>query len=149
MQPRKIIQHHTGYLLQKQMTGALSPRRALTSILDAQDLARQLPARINTITDKLVTDRFTFRIQAVDEPHILKNLHGMVNRLSIAIVLAALIIGAAMMMQVETDFELLGYPALATILFLAAVACGFALVVSIFLGERKSKPASNRHPPEP
>jgi ubiquinone biosynthesis protein len=46
-------------------------------------------------------------------------------------VLAALIIGAAMLMQVRTSFTILGYPGLAMLLFLAAVAGGVWLVWTV------------------
>ena len=45
--------------------------------------------------------------------------------------LAALIIGAAMLMQVRTSFTILGYPGLAMMLFLAAAAGGVWLAWTI------------------
>jgi ubiquinone biosynthesis protein len=50
-------------------------------------------------------------------------------------VLAALIVGAALLMQVKTSFTLFGYPGLAMILFLLAFFCGLALVLSILLND--------------
>ncbi len=139
LQPREIVRSHVSSLLQRRMTKALSPGNMLASLVEAQELARRLPPRINTLSEKLVDDQFTIRVELVDEPHVLRNVHNMVNRLSLALVLAALIIGAAMLMQVDTDFEILGYPGYAALLFIAAAACGFALVASIFLGERRQR----------
>jgi hypothetical protein len=51
------------------------------------------------------------------------------------VVLAALIVGAAMMMRVEGVGELWGYPGLAVVLFLLAAAGGLLLVGSIFLSD--------------
>jgi len=59
-------------------------------------------------------------------------------------VLAALIIGAAMLMRVETAFTILGYPGIAMILFLAAAAFGFVLVLSIAFGEDRSPTRKRR-----
>ena len=47
--------------------------------------------------------------------------------------LAALIVGAALLMRVETAFRILGYPGLAIIFFLLAAGGGIALMVSILL----------------
>ncbi len=58
------------------------------------------------------------------------------------LLLAALIVGAAMLMRVETSSTLLGYPSVAIICFLAAAGGGFALVVSIIRSDRK---VANRH----
>jgi ubiquinone biosynthesis protein len=54
------------------------------------------------------------------------------NRVTAGLVVAALIVGAAMLMQVDTEATILGYPALAMILFVAAAAAGFGLLISIF-----------------
>ena len=50
-----------------------------------------------------------------------------------------MIIGAAMLMNIESRFIILGYPGLAIILFLAAAVGGAFLVGSILLGDIKRK----------
>ncbi|MDQ1365158.1 MAG: ubiquinone biosynthesis protein, partial [Acidimicrobiaceae bacterium] len=54
-------------------------------------------------------------------------------------VLAALIIGAAMLMRVPTSSKILGYPAVAIICFLAAGGGGLLLLVSIVRSDRHIK----------
>ena len=61
----------------------------------------------------------------------------MANRIALGAVLAALIIGAAMLMQVRTSFTILGYPGFAMLLFLAAVAGGVWLVWTILSDDVK------------
>ena len=56
------------------------------------------------------------------------NLQKIANRIALGLVLAALIVGAALMMQVRHSFRLFGYPGLAMLLFLLAAACGFILI---------------------
>ena len=53
--------------------------------------------------------------------------------------LAALIVGAALLMNVETTFRLFGYPGLAILLFLAAAAGGLTLVIAILMTDIKAK----------
>ena len=54
-------------------------------------------------------------------------------------ILAALIIGAALMMRVETSFRILGYPGLPTIFFLLAAVASVILVVNIAFYDVKPK----------
>ena len=61
----------------------------------------------------------------------------MANRLTLGIVLAALIVGAALLMRVETSSTPLGYPTVAIVCFLAAAGGGFALMVSILRSDRR------------
>jgi hypothetical protein len=61
------------------------------------------------------------------------------NRIALGLVLAALIVGAALLMDVPTSFSLFGYPGLAILLFLAAAAGGVALVLVILVSDIRKK----------
>jgi hypothetical protein len=58
------------------------------------------------------------------------------------LILAALIVGAAMLMRVETSFRILGYPGLAMLCFLAAAGGGLTLLWNIVRSDlhREEKP---------
>ena len=75
--------------------------------------------------------------EPVDEARLLHVLQRLANRLTTGIVLAALVVGAALMMQVPTDSTILGYPSIAMVFFLLAAIGGAALVVSIVVTDRK------------
>ena len=59
--------------------------------------------------------------------------------LAALLVLAALIIGAALLMRVDTPWQILGYPGLAILCFLAAVIFAIGLLYSISAEDRKSR----------
>jgi len=61
------------------------------------------------------------------------------NRITAGIILAALIVGASMLMRIQTSSEVFGYPALAIICFLAAAGGGVWLLISIFRQDQKIK----------
>jgi ubiquinone biosynthesis protein len=50
------------------------------------------------------------------------------------------------MMRIESKHQLLGYPAIALVLFLIAAGLGIAIVLSALLGDRKAKPHEERGP---
>jgi ubiquinone biosynthesis protein len=54
------------------------------------------------------------------------------------LILAALIIGAALLMRVQTDFTLMGYPGFAIICFIAAAVGAVVLLVNIWLQDRRA-----------
>jgi hypothetical protein len=76
-------------------------------------------------------------VDAIDERELISGLQKIANRIALGLVLAALIIGAALLTQVPTPFRIFGYPGLAMIFFLVAVAGGAALVGSIVVSDRK------------
>ena len=69
----------------------------------------------------------------------MEGMQKVANRIALGLILAALIVGAALMMDVPTSFQLFGYPGIAILLFLGAAAGGAALVVAILAGDIRSK----------
>ena len=80
---------------------------------------------------------------------LIEGLQKIANRVALGLVLAALIVGAALLMQVPTTFRIFGYPGLAMLFFLAAAAGGAALAGSIVLSDRKQRPEAARGDPRP
>ena len=69
----------------------------------------------------------------------MEGLQKIANRITMGLVLAALIVGAAMLMRVETSFKILGYPGFAIIFFMIAAGGGVLLVVNILYNDEKAK----------
>lgn len=133
--PTQTVRDHSDSILQRHMFKRLSPSAMFSSTLEMYELVQQLPGRVNTLLDALTNNRLEFKINAFDESRLMDNLQKIANRIASGVVLAALIVGAALLMQVRTTFTLFGYPGLAMILFLMAAFCGFALVLSILLND--------------
>jgi hypothetical protein len=70
---------------------------------------------------------------------VLDGLQKVANRIALGLILASLIVGAALMMRVETSFRIWGYPGLPMIFFLMAAIAGLILIGSIFLTDRHPK----------
>jgi len=71
---------------------------------------------------------------------LLDGLQKVANRITLGLVVAALIVGAALLMRIETSFRIFGYPGLAMIFFLLAAAAGLVLVLSILFYDEKPDP---------
>lgn len=137
--PNALIRQHIHSILQKHMLHALSPGNVFTSILETYELVQKLPGRLNAIFDKLLSEQFEIRIHAFDESALLSNIQKIANRITMGLVLAALIVGAALMMRVGTTQTLFGYPAVAMVMFLLAAMMGFVLVITIFIDSLRKK----------
>jgi len=68
----------------------------------------------------------------------MEGMQKVANRIALGVVLAALIVGAALLMDVPTTFQIFGYPGIAMLLFLAAAAGGAALAISILANDIRS-----------
>jgi predicted unusual protein kinase regulating ubiquinone biosynthesis (AarF/ABC1/UbiB family) len=135
LDPNQTIRDHSQSILQRHMLKRLSPASVSASALEMWELAQQMPARLNSVLDTLAANKLEIKVNAFDESRLMSNLEKIANRIALGLVLAALIVGAALMMQVRTEFRIFGYPGLAMVLFMLAVACGFALVLSILFND--------------
>jgi hypothetical protein len=70
----------------------------------------------------------------------MQNIEKIANRITGGLVLAALIIGAALLMPIKTEWTLFGYPGVAIILFAIATIGGLALVIDILIVNRNKSP---------
>ena len=114
------------------------------TLLEAKDFLAGLPMRLNKILDAIANREIEVSVKAVDANIVLEGLQKIANRITSGVILAALIVGASLLMRIETSFVLFGYPGLAIICFLAAAAGAVYLLVSIFVQDEKSARLARR-----
>ena len=114
-----------------------SPHGILAAALEAKEFTTQLPRRANRILDTLAEGEFNVRVDAIDEERLLVVMQRIANRVVLGIIIAATILGAALLVRVQSDSQILGYPAIAILCFLAAVIGGAALAIWIVVSDRR------------
>ena len=129
--PNAIVRQHAAALMQQRMADSMSPGRLLSSVLETKELMERLPERMNRILDRLANNDIEVKVDAIDEARLMEGFQKVANRITLGLLLAALIVGAALLMQVDTSFRILGYPGLAILSFLLAAAGGVALICAI------------------
>jgi predicted unusual protein kinase regulating ubiquinone biosynthesis (AarF/ABC1/UbiB family) len=137
--PNESIRRNAADILQKRMVRDLSPNTFFATLLDAKEFIERLPARMNQVLDLIAANKIRVKVDAIDELALITGLQKIANRITLGLVLAALIVAAALMMRVETKFRLFGYPGFAMLFFLAATGGVVALVVSILSSDRREK----------
>jgi predicted unusual protein kinase regulating ubiquinone biosynthesis (AarF/ABC1/UbiB family) len=131
--PNAAIRRHSSDVMQQRMMKNLSPAAMFANLLEMNEFVQRLPGRLNRVLDAVAENQVEVRIRVHEEVWMMEGLQKISNRITVGLVLAALIIGAAMLMRVETSFRILGYPGLAILLFLAAAVLGLFLVITILL----------------
>lgn len=140
--PAEAIRDNLEQLLRSGLSVSLSG--AIASAIEAKEFAAQLPRRANRVMDALSEGELAVRVKTIDEVRLLSLLQRLTNRLTMGIVLAAIVVGAALMMQVPTTAQILGYPAIAMVFFLLAAIAGAVLLVTIVVTDRRSAQAAQR-----
>ncbi|HJQ68391.1 MAG TPA: AarF/ABC1/UbiB kinase family protein [Blastocatellia bacterium] len=137
--PNQAIRQYASDILRQRLTRSLSPGNLFSSMLDLKEFVEKLPGRVNKILDSIANNQLEVKIDAIDEHRLMEGLQKIANRITLGLVLAALIVGAAMLMSVPTDFKILGYPGLAIIFFIVAATGGVLLVLNILFYDEKAK----------
>src|ERR1039458_6035755 len=119
-----------------------------SSLLEMKHFVGGLPSRLNNIMDAIANHELEVKIKAVDAKLVMEGFQKIANRITTGIILAALIMGASILMQVQTSFQIFGYPGLAILCFLAAAVGGFWLVFNIFVQDQKGRKRSEEHTSE-
>jgi predicted unusual protein kinase regulating ubiquinone biosynthesis (AarF/ABC1/UbiB family) len=131
------IQRNVSEIMRRRMLDQANPARMLSSMIELNEFVQRLPSRLNRVLDRVAENDVSLKIDAFDENALLAGFQKIANRITLGLVLAALIVGAAMIMRVETSATIMGYPALAVVLFLAAAVGGMLLVYQILRHDRK------------
>lgn len=130
---QRAIERNVEKLMQKKMLQELKPDNFFAEALEAKKLTEKLPERLNIITEKLANNEFEIKIDAIDEQRLTDGFQKVANRISIGVIIAALIIGAALLMRIPSTFTILGYPGLAMIFFCTAAVIGLWLVLRMMM----------------
>ena len=137
--PNSVIRDEANEILQRNVLRSLSPSNLITGAVDLKEFAEKLPMRVNRILDEIGNNNLRLKVDTIDEKVVLEGLQKIANRITLGLVVAALIVGAAMLMRVETSFRIFGYPGLAMILFSLAAAAGLVLAFSIVFYDEKRR----------
>jgi len=137
--PNASIRRNAEKILQQRVWKAFSPSNLFGGLLEMKDLLARLPSRLNRIIDVIAHNELKVKVETIDENVIIEGLQKIANRITLGLVLAALIIGTALLMRVETSFRIFGYPGFAILSFLGVGVSGLFLIISILMHDRPSK----------
>jgi predicted unusual protein kinase regulating ubiquinone biosynthesis (AarF/ABC1/UbiB family) len=142
--PNAAIQRQAADILKQHLTGSASQGNLFTTVLEAKEFVERLPGRVNKVMDALAEGELKLNVRGIDERELMFGVTKLANRLTTGLVIAALVIGAAMLMQVPTKTTLFGYPALAIVCFGVAATFGVILLANIWLTDRRAADARSK-----
>ncbi len=142
--PNASVRHNAAKLASTRMERAASQGSVVTSLLEMKDFMVQMPSRLNRIMDAIANAELEVKVKSPDAKIVVEGIEKVANRITTGLLLTALIIGSALMMRIETRWQLFGYPGLAMICFLGAGVGAVVLLYKITTQDRRSR--KGRHP---
>lgn len=124
---RKAVRTHAHKLMRSKMYQELRPENLFSVALETKKLTENLPERVNKISEALAKNEFSIKVDAFDEKRFTDGFQKIANRITLGLIIAAMILGASLLMRVPSSFTLFGYPGLAIIFFFIAAIAGILL----------------------
>lgn len=137
--PNASIRQNAADILRRRLFKSLSPGNLFSGVLEIKELLQRFPARLNKFLDAIANNEFKITVDAIDERKLMVGFQKVANRITVGLIVASLIVGAALLMRVETTFRIWGYPGLAIIFFLAAAGCGIVLLINILFYDKSTR----------
>ena len=136
--PNAAIRRNASDIMRQRMLKSLSPGRVFDNLLEVKALVEKLPRRVNQLVDAIAENRVRIRVDAINEPLLMEGLQKIANRITIGLVISAMIVGAALLMRIDTRFKILGYPGLAILFFLGAGIAAVWLVANVMIHDMRA-----------
>ena len=103
----------------------------LTASVDLRDFLVVLPFELKRIIKNLARGHLTFTFQHKGLDKLILEIDRASNRVSFALIIAAIIVGSSLIMRLETKYTLLGYPLFGILGYIFAGMLGVWLVIAI------------------
>jgi ubiquinone biosynthesis protein len=129
--PMESIREYSNQLTAQRAKADFSPRRLLQMASQGTEFLSTLPHRLEVITQRLATGDFETRVEVPQMQSLLSGLQKVANRIFSGLVIAALIIASAMLIDVRRT--------LGTIGFVIAAVIGVYMLITIFLTDRRKE----------
>lgn len=136
---QNTVKEYVQLLMHQRMKEELKPGNWMELFLEMKELTENLPYRINKFTENLAENRLRINVDAIDEQRFTDAFQKVANRITAGLIVAALIVGAAMLVRVPSTWNIGGYPAFAFFLFILAAIIGLYLLYQILFRDEEGK----------
>ena len=137
--PQRVIRDYAEQLISQKLAQKFNPRNFYPALLDLNQLVLDLPHRAREILDLTAGGKLSVGIKLTQAEEFLAGIHKIANRITVGVVIAALLISSSLMMRVPSTFSIFGYPGLAVLGYLLASVAAFYLILSTVLRDRRDQ----------
>jgi predicted unusual protein kinase regulating ubiquinone biosynthesis (AarF/ABC1/UbiB family) len=137
VRPNRIVREKLDELIGLRVSEEFSRKRIRGHLIELANFGTRLPQQLRDALELVAQNRLRVRITGLGEARLLENLQKIANRISTGLISAGLVVAAALTLRIDAGPRLLGYPALALILFLVAFGLGATLIISALRSDRR------------
>lgn len=136
---QETVKQYVQELMRQRMKENLKPGNFMDLFLEMKELAEKLPTRLNKFTENLSENKIRVKVDTIDEERFTGAFQKVANRITAGLIIAALIMGAALLVRVPSTWTIFGYPGFAFLLFLIAAFIGLYLLYEILYKDARKR----------
>jgi ubiquinone biosynthesis protein len=135
-QMAEVVKPYVSKLIKKKFAPGQFVKETISGISDLRKLASDLPFEVKRILQKSRKGEMSVELRHRDLDKLILELDRSSNRLSFALVIAAIIVGSSLIIKLEIGYKVFGFSVLGLLGFLFAGILGVGLVIAILRSGR-------------
>ena len=104
-EPQSVIRDYAEQLMVQKLAQKFDPRNFYPALLDLNQLVLDLPHRAREIIDLTAVGKLTFGLKLMQAEQFLAGIHKIANRITVGVIIAAIIVSSAMMMRTAPSWR--------------------------------------------
>ena len=136
MDPVATMREMAVSLLGEQISRDLNAPRLLAVGLELRSLLSEVPANLRRVLGRASSNELRLGVQIDKTEEMQAAIQKVASRITLGLITAALIVGSALLLNVEAGMQLWGYPVFAMVGFILAAGLGLYLVGKIILVDK-------------
>ena len=132
--PQAIIRAYAERLITQKLQQKFNPRNFYPALIDLNRLVLDLPHRTREILDLTAAGRLTFGVKLTQAEVFLAGIHKLANRLTVGLVIAALLMSSSLMIRYKPVWAEIGY-------VIAAAAAVYLIATTLLRDHRDEERA--------
>ena len=117
-EPNNLLKEYLSELIEKRLKQHFTYQSLYATAIDSLELLETLPRKLTDELEAVSSKTFLMKVTFEESAFLARNFSKIANRLTLGLIIAALLISAALLMQINTTFKLFGYPGFAMLVYL-------------------------------
>ncbi|HEU4563900.1 MAG TPA: AarF/UbiB family protein [Gemmatimonadaceae bacterium] len=130
--PNAAVQRYANDIFREQLQEDLGARSVLSAAAELNQLRKALPGRLYKLLE-MTDDGIPVRVHVTEQEQFIRGLNRIANRITVGLLVAALIIAGTMWVDDRSGFTLFGFPGMVVIGYALAAAGALVLVRNVWM----------------
>lgn len=136
LDPVSTMREMAAPLLRQQLARQATQHRALSAALEARAAMAQVPGTLRRLLNRLANDELRVGVRVEESDRLQGSVEKIASRVTLGLITASLIVGSALMLNIEAGPQFGGYPVFGLLGFGLAAGLGVYLVVRILISDQ-------------